>query len=106
MLRYILGAVALGAAVVSIVRNKRSPLDEVEPEEEIYAGGPVGPGGPGAGGGPGGLSPGGPPMPLAPGGPGGQGPFTATPGPATGISIYPVPKRGQFAYYKGPLPGW
>ncbi|HXX95238.1 MAG TPA: hypothetical protein VEN81_16570, partial [Planctomycetota bacterium] len=81
MIHIALGAVALGASVLEMIRLRKSALGP-PPEEEIYAGGPVGPGGPGGGFGPVGMSPG---MPSGPtGGPGGgQGPFTATPGPAT-----------------------
>jgi hypothetical protein len=102
MIHIALGVAAIGASVLSLIRLRKSALD-VPPEEEIYAGGPVGPGAPGFGGGPGS------PMPAHPGNGGGQGPFTATPGPATGISIYPTVKPGKnvpVAWYNGPIPGW
>lgn len=112
MIRIALGAIALGASILSMIRMRKTPLADIPTEEEIYAGGPVGPGAPGGFGGgygPVGLSPGGPPSPAMPGGPGGQGPFTATPGPATGISIYPPIKPGQkvpVAIYNTPAPGY
>ena len=107
MIRVLLGGAALGASLYAMFRAGRTPFDV--DEEEIYAGGPVGPGSPGSfGGGYGSVGMvQGSPSPAMPGGPGGQGPFTATPGPATGISIYPAVKPGgPVAIYKTPAPGY